>query len=113
MSPEPNQPVTEQRPTRARFTVIAAICLAATIAYMGRNCLGVASQDVRADLGIDVIAEGIETTGQLATIAAAGCRLAQGRLFGWPAPITQFDAQWQGGLTGSGADSPAIWHEGD
>ncbi|MCK5757125.1 MAG: EAL domain-containing protein, partial [Mycobacterium sp.] len=66
-----------------------------------------------ADLGIDVIAEGIETTGQLATIAAAGCRLAQGRLFGWPAPITQFDAQWQGGLTGSGADSPAIWHEGD
>ena len=54
MSHEPNQLVTEQRPTRARFTVIAAICLAATVAYMGRNCLGVASKNVRADLGIDV-----------------------------------------------------------
>lgn len=66
-----------------------------------------------ADLGIDVVAEGIESTEQLATIAAAGCRLAQGHLFGWPAPITEFAAQWQGRLTGSGADLPAISQEGD
>ena len=66
-----------------------------------------------ADLGIDVVAEGIESTEQLATIATAGCRLAQGRLFGWPAPITQLAAQWQGRPTGSGADLPAISREGD
>lgn len=42
------------RPTRARYVVIFAICLAAVVAYMGRNCLGVASKEVRADLGINL-----------------------------------------------------------
>ncbi|MDP7273847.1 MAG: MFS transporter [Planctomycetaceae bacterium] len=45
-------------PTRARFVTLFAICLAATIAYMGRNCLGVASDHVQADLGIDEIRMG-------------------------------------------------------
>jgi EAL domain-containing protein (putative c-di-GMP-specific phosphodiesterase class I) len=40
-----------------------------------------------AELGFDVIAEGIESTAQVDTIRAAGCRLAQGDLFGRPAPI--------------------------
>jgi EAL domain-containing protein (putative c-di-GMP-specific phosphodiesterase class I) len=33
-------------------------------------------------LGLDVIAEGIESTDQADTVFAAGCRLAQGYLFG-------------------------------
>jgi diguanylate cyclase (GGDEF)-like protein len=38
-------------------------------------------------LGIDVIAEGIESTAQADTVFTAGCRLAQGHLFGRAAPI--------------------------
>lgn len=40
-----------------------------------------------AELGFDVIAEGIETTAQADTVLAAGCRLAQGYLFGRAVPI--------------------------
>lgn len=38
-------------------------------------------------LGLEVIAEGIETPAQLETIRAAGCRLGQGHLLGRPAPL--------------------------
>ena len=38
-------------------------------------------------LGLDVIAEGIESIAQRDTIIEAGCRLAQGHLFGRPVPI--------------------------
>ncbi len=47
-----------------------------------------------ADLGLDVIAEGIESADQAATILAAGCRLAQGHLFGRPAPIADIVAEY-------------------
>ncbi|WP_081287985.1 putative bifunctional diguanylate cyclase/phosphodiesterase [Mycobacterium asiaticum] len=40
-----------------------------------------------ADLGFDVIAEGIESIAQLDIVRAAGCRRVQGHLFGQPAPI--------------------------
>jgi diguanylate cyclase len=40
-------------------------------------------------LGMEVIAEGIESTAQAETVFAAGCRLAQGHLFGRAAPIDQ------------------------
>lgn len=39
-------------------------------------------------LGLDVIAEGIESDAQADAVYAAGCRLAQGHLFGQAAPIT-------------------------
>ncbi|CAM3173561.1 putative bifunctional diguanylate cyclase/phosphodiesterase [Mycobacterium intermedium] len=42
-----------------------------------------------AELGFEVIAEGIETTAQLDTIAGAGVRLAQGHLFGRPVRIDE------------------------
>jgi diguanylate cyclase len=39
-------------------------------------------------LDLEVVAEGIESTAQADTVYAAGCRLAQGHLFGRAAPIT-------------------------
>ena len=40
-------------------------------------------------LGLDVIAEGIERTAQADTVYAAGCRPAQGYLFGYPLPMSE------------------------
>ncbi len=47
-----------------------------------------------ADLGLAVVAEGIETTAQAETVVAAGCRFAQGHLFGRPAPITDITDEY-------------------
>lgn len=43
----------DSRPTRVRYGVLAALCLGASIAYLSRNCLGVAVADKRilSDLG--------------------------------------------------------------
>ncbi|HEY0064692.1 MAG TPA: EAL domain-containing protein [Telluria sp.] len=43
-------------------------------------------------LGMDVIAEGVETVAQRDALAAAGCHAYQGYLFGKPMPIAQFEA---------------------
>ncbi|WP_412540311.1 EAL domain-containing protein [Longispora sp. K20-0274] len=43
-------------------------------------------------LGLEVIVEGIEEPEQLATMAAAGCRLGQGFLLGRPMPAEQLEA---------------------
>lgn len=47
-----------------------------------RSVIGVCTE-----LGFEAIAEGIESAAQMDTIQAAGCRLAQGHLFGRPVPI--------------------------
>lgn len=39
------------------------------------------------DLGLTVVAEGIETDAQATMVQAAGCRFAQGNLYGRPTPI--------------------------
>ncbi|HEV7211323.1 MAG TPA: EAL domain-containing protein [Blastococcus sp.] len=39
-------------------------------------------------LGLDVVAEGVETTGQLAALSAFGCGFAQGFLISRPMPLT-------------------------
>lgn len=44
------------------------------------------------NLGLDVIAEGVETEAQMQILLANGCRAFQGYLFSKPVPIAQFDA---------------------
>lgn len=39
------------------------------------------------ELGVDVLAEGVETARELEAVRAAGCRLVQGFLLGRPAPV--------------------------
>jgi EAL domain-containing protein (putative c-di-GMP-specific phosphodiesterase class I) len=53
-----------------------------------RRALVVASMiRLSRDLGLDVIAEGVEEEGQAQALLAMGCCKAQGFLFGHPAPI--------------------------
>ncbi|TFV46833.1 GGDEF domain-containing protein [Blastococcus sp. TF02A-35] len=46
-------------------------------------------------LGMDVIAEGVETDGQLAELRAMDCRFLQGYLFGRPMPLAELRAMLQ------------------
>jgi diguanylate cyclase (GGDEF)-like protein/PAS domain S-box-containing protein len=55
--------------------------VAQTIINMGRG------------LGLDVIAEGVETTAQRDFLVAQGCHSFQGYLFGKPVPVGEFEAQ--------------------
>ena len=43
-------------------------------------------------LGLEVVAEGVETTAQRDFLQAKGCAVAQGYLFARPMPLAQFDA---------------------
>jgi predicted signal transduction protein with EAL and GGDEF domain len=44
-------------------------------------------------LGLEVLAEGIQTQAQRAVVEEAGCRLGQGSLFGWGVPAEHLEAQ--------------------
>lgn len=46
------------------------------------------------DLGIETVAEGIESEQQLAALRSAGCARAQGYLIGHPMPIAQFEERF-------------------
>jgi len=52
--------------------------IASTVLALGRS------------LGFDVVAEGVETEGQLQFLLGQGCTLFQGYLFGRPVPIGDF-----------------------
>ncbi|MCT7661078.1 putative bifunctional diguanylate cyclase/phosphodiesterase [Mycobacterium deserti] len=57
-------------------------------------------------LGLEAVAEGIESPQQAQTVAEAGCRLAQGHLFGAPAPISALDESAVGECAGLPVDTP-------
>ena len=54
-------------------------------------------------LNMEVLAEGVETLGQLSRIRDDGCRLAQGYYFGRPVPATEFPHQAEPLADGSSA----------
>lgn len=51
-------------------------------------------------LSLDVIAEGVETQGQLDFLRDAGCRLVQGFYFARPMAVGALEEQWQSSLDG-------------
>jgi diguanylate cyclase (GGDEF)-like protein len=64
--------------------------------------------DVATALGLDgVVAEGVETEEQAAVLSELGCTLAQGYLYGRPAPPDQVEAETMALLTTRGAADSA------
>ncbi len=51
-------------------------------------------------LGMDVVAEGVETPGHLAALRRLGCRFLQGYLLGRPVPADELPAVLAGPYTG-------------
>jgi len=78
----------------------------ATLAMLTRTIIQVAH-----DLGIEVVAEGIERLGQLELLRAMGCGLGQGYLIGEPTDAASVEALartgWQGGTPAPAAPAPA------
>jgi EAL domain-containing protein (putative c-di-GMP-specific phosphodiesterase class I) len=62
---------------------ITDVCASADDAAIVRATIGLAHE-----LGMDVVAEGVETAGQRDFLRAAGCRFAQGYFFGRPMPVS-------------------------
>jgi EAL domain-containing protein (putative c-di-GMP-specific phosphodiesterase class I) len=62
----------------------------ATDALIVQTIIGMAQS-----LGIDVIAEGVETDAQRAFLERHGCKLWQGYLFSRPVPIKEFEGYLQ------------------
>lgn len=64
------------------------------------------------DLGIEVVAEGVETDAQRDYLAARGCRLMQGYLFARPLSLAAFEAQFPVVRTADGASGPGACDRG-
>jgi diguanylate cyclase (GGDEF)-like protein/PAS domain S-box-containing protein len=67
---------------------VANIAAAATDAIVVQTIIGMANS-----LGLDVIAEGVETEAQRAFLELNGCKKFQGYLFGRPVPISEFEQE--------------------
>ena len=63
------------------------IGIAATDAVIIQTIIGMAR-----NLGLEVIAEGVETSAQRAFLAEHGCHLCQGFLFARPLPLGEFES---------------------
>ncbi|HEX2039641.1 MAG TPA: EAL domain-containing protein [Acidimicrobiales bacterium] len=66
-------------------------------------------------LGVDVLAEGVETAEQLQEVAALGCRYGQGYLWGKPMPASELDEVFEASRKGTIARpaTGAVRPEGD
>ncbi|MFH7043799.1 putative bifunctional diguanylate cyclase/phosphodiesterase [Paucibacter sp. JuS9] len=73
----------------------SAAKIAATIVHLGE------------DLGLEVVAEGVENHAQLQALQAMGCRIFQGFLFSRPVPIEEFEALARSGKPLPAAPRPA------
>ena len=58
----------------------------------GQNAIIRAITSLGVSLGMETIAEGVETAEQLARIRSEGCTSVQGYLFGRPVPVAEMDA---------------------
>jgi len=68
----------------------------------GNRTLVAAQISLARDLGMGVVAEGVETAAQVAYLQAAGCAQAQGYLFARPLPAAQIRAMLAGSTTWEG-----------
>jgi EAL domain-containing protein (putative c-di-GMP-specific phosphodiesterase class I) len=60
-------------------------------------------------LELDTVAEGVESYDQLAALQHIGCAMAQGFLFGKPAPMPEVAARFRArGLTVDLGDTPLL-----
>lgn len=64
--------------------------------------IATATLSMAADLGMDVVAEGVETEAQVAFLHQKGCQVLQGFLFGRPLPVEGFEALLKCAGNGSG-----------
>ena len=83
-----SEPTESQLPTNrashVRYFVLAWLSVAATVAYIGRNCLGVAVGDIRGELGISV--------GEMGLVLSA---------FFWSYALAQIPCGWLGHVWGT------------
>lgn len=86
-----SSPLVQQRPTGARYAVLAWLCAAAAIAYICRNSIGVAESTIRAELGL--------TTDQTSYIMLA---------FFLAYALAQMPTGWLGDRLGSRAMLPVL-----
>ena len=56
------------------------------------------------NLGLKVIAEGVEESAQAEALLALGCDEAQGYYFGRPVPATDFAQRWLANARGAATD---------
>jgi EAL domain-containing protein (putative c-di-GMP-specific phosphodiesterase class I) len=57
-------------------------------------------------LGLEVVAEGVETEAQAALLRAVGCDYAQGWLFGRPQALADLEALWAQAARGLPDEAP-------
>jgi sugar phosphate permease len=82
-------------PTAARFVVLAALCVAASVAYLCRNSIGVAESTIRAELGLSERAMGWVMSSFFLTYAVGQIPTAWfGNLVGSRRAIPVFGVAW-------------------
>ena len=110
-SPSRGPPDAAPPPTGVRYLVLASLCLAATIAYVPRNCIGVAEADIRADLHLSPEAMGWVMSAFFITYAAFQIPSGWlGHVWGTRRALAVFAGAWSvaGGLVGLAGGLPLL-----